>query len=72
MDCLTKSRPKLKLMYTTSSSKGCASLTDSRGQSEDKGVVPLIPLSIGSSCCSNGFGQDTGGDPTVTPSEKNK
>ena len=59
-------------MYATSSSKGCTSLTDSWGQSEDKRVVPFVPLSIGSSHCGYGLGWGSGGDHAITPSEKKK
>ena len=72
MDCLTKSRPKLEFMYSTSACKGSTSLTDSWGQSKDKRVVPFIPLSVGSTSCGYQPGWGSGGDPAITPSEKKK
>ena len=42
------------------------------GQSEDKRVVPFVPLSVGSACCGYGLGWGSSGDPAITPSEKKK
>ena len=42
------------------------------GQPEDKGVAPLVQLSIGTTCCGYRFHWGSGGDCTMTPSEKNK
>ena len=59
-------------MYAIGSSKGGICFIDSWGQPEDKGVAPLVPLSIGLTHCGYGFHWGTIGDPTMTPPEKNK
>ena len=72
VDCLAKPRLKLEFMNAIGSSKGGICLTDSWGQPKDKGVAPLVLLSIGLTHCGHGFHEGTSGDPTMTPSEKNK
>ena len=72
MGRLTKSRPKLEFMYSTSACKSSTSLTDSWGQSKDKRVVLFVPLSIDPTSCGYRPGWGSGGDPAITPSEKKK